>query len=232
MRTFHGAAWAFAACAAFLSCSVIASAAPEVAPTTPRNAKAKNNAAVTKHSGGADAKTTVGVTISYALGTAGSWFEVANGRISLREPKTGETNHLIITVKDAQDGRDIPDCQITAYAEAGDASDKGTTVSLIPAWGETSLQYIANLSMSTETTSAVYLRVNVAPPGLARRTLSNKSLFKETIAVEWTDAKISKDLTTTAPASSEVIQTKGSVLTGRHQPVSPTPYPGQKQDSQ
>ncbi len=230
----HGAAWAFVVCVAFLSCPSTVSAAPEVAPTPTKNAKAKNGAGVTKQRpafGVADAKTTAGITINYVLGPTGSWFEVANGRISLREPKTGETNHLIITVKDADTGRDIPDCQITAYAQTSDVSSKGTTVTLIPAWGEESLQYIANLSLQPETTSSVHLRVNVAPPGLARRSISNKDLFKETIAVEWNDAKITKDLATTATASSDVIQTKGSVLDGRHPAVTPTPYPGQKQDS-
>lgn len=228
---FHGAAWAFVACAVFLCGSVKVSAAAEGSATAPKSAKGKTDAVVTKRSmslTGMDTKTTGGVAIDYALGLAGSWFEVANGRISLREPETGETNHLMISVKDAESGRDIPECQITAYARAGNDKNNGTTFTLIPAWGAESLQYIANFSLPADTTSSVYLRVNVAPPGLARRSISNEDLFQKNIDVEWSEATISKDLVTTASASSGIIETKGAVLKGRHSAVTPTPYPGQK----
>jgi len=202
-------------------------------PTTSDSATRRRSASRADARSGA-AELPHGLKVQAEFLPAQSWYYVKDGVLSLREPQPDETHFLKLSLKDAATGRLVPAARVAvAIVDARTREPLLTTTTLAPMWGRRESYYAANLSLPEETAGRqVKICVEAgAPEGWLRAVDAQSDLPISSLVTEVGPLAIPEGGKQAAGSALHRTPTP-KPLEGRHPPVEPTPYPGEKPAAQ
>lgn len=167
------------------------------------------------------------VGISLSIAAAQRWYEFRSGTLAWRDPLPSETNHVTVSVEDTSDHRFITGCKVTASASDATGEEVFSTTTLTMLWHPDRYTYGANVSVP-ENKNDLTIYVAAEPPDFGRAEKENGAFFTETLKSTFVKVHIT-DRTTSAARAEAAQPEHASFPEGRHEPVTPTPYPGSTQ---
>jgi uncharacterized protein involved in high-affinity Fe2+ transport len=124
--------------------------------------------------------------VGYAVEQAEGMYRLADGELTWQEPRD-ENLHLEVTVRDAADGRFVPDLTVHASLVAPDGREVGTHRQPL-LWHPMIYHYGRNWRVPGD--GRYRLRVRVDPPQFPRHDRINGRRFAEPVEVQFDDVEV------------------------------------------